>query len=357
MKIVLFAGGTGKRFWPASRINSPKQFLPIINNKSLLRMRYDILKEGFRDSDIFISTGKKYETEVKEIVPEIPKENLILEPEMRDTAPAVTLAVSYIHKKYPHDVISIQWSDHLIKKTGVFLESLKISENEVKETQKAVLMAVPARFPSPHRGYIKFSDEIKKYSKDLSLRNFQKFVEKPSVELAEKYIQSQEYGWNVGYWNLNADYYLDVISKFSPETYNVCKAIVDSNFSNDALDRFSSLEKISADYAFAEHITEKDAFVMLANIGWSDVGEWIAFKETLEDSHESNVTFGNSYDMDSLDTLVFNTENDKLVATIGLNGMIVVNTKDVIAVFHKNDNTKLKEFIKRMEEEGLEKFL
>jgi mannose-1-phosphate guanylyltransferase len=357
MKIIIFAGGTGKRFWPVSRKNSPKQFLPIIDNKPLSRLRFDILKNGFDICDIYISTGKRFEAESREIFKELPAENFILEPEMRDTGPAVSLAVSYIANQFPDEVISIQWSDHLIKKPEIFIESLKESERIVKDQNKTVLLAVPARFPSPHRGYIQFSSMLKNINSNISLYNFEKFVEKPTKEIAQQYINSGNYAWNPGYWTITGDYYLEIIKQSAPSTYEVCQKIVKSGFAPSVLEKFRELDKISADYQFAEKISPEDAFVLLTDMGWSDVGEWIAFKEALEESQDANVINGQSFDLDSTDTLVYNTESGKLIATIGLKGMVVVNTPDVLAVFHKDDNTRIKEFLNKIEEEGLDQYL
>lgn len=160
MKIILFAGGTGKRFWPVSRKKSPKQFLPIVNDKPLIRLRFETLILGFNPEDIFISTGVQYEKEVKEILPELPERNFILEPEMRDTGPAVSLAVAYVTKLYPNEVLSIQWTDHLIKKPEVFIDALKQSEKSIQSDNKVALVTVPARFPSPHLGYINFGNKL-----------------------------------------------------------------------------------------------------------------------------------------------------------------------------------------------------
>lgn len=357
MKIIIFAGGTGKRFWPVSRKSSPKQFLPIVNDKPLLRLRYEVLKQGFKDEDIFISTGVQYEKEVKSIVPELPERNIILEPEMRDTGPAVSLAVNYVDTLYPGELISVQWSDHLIKRPDIFINSLREAEKIANTDNKMTLIAVPARFPSPHRGYIQFGDLVKSISEGLDLHRFVKFVEKPTKEVAESYINDGHYGWNPGYWNLTAAQYNSKLQISRPEMYKVIKEIRDSNFDKEVMEQFRTLEKISADYAFAEYLEPQDAEVLLTDMGWSDVGEWIAFKEALEDASNGNVVNGHSFDMGSSDTLIYNTQSDKLVATIGLEGMIVVNTPDVLAVFHKDDNTRIKEFLKKMEEEGFDKYL
>lgn len=359
MKIVIFAGGTGKRFWPVSRQESPKQFSPLISGKPLLRIRVDLLLKHFKPEDIFISTGKRYEKEVVSMMPEIPERNIILEPEMRDTGPAVTLAVAYIDSLYPGESISIQWSDHLIKKDDVFTEALLESDKQLKSSKDigVVFITVPARFPSPHRGYIHFGDEINDYSDNLKLHKFIQFKEKPSKKVAEKYLADGSYGWNPGYWTLRAEFYLSKMKKLHTEVHDVCMDIVSSNWGNSELERFKSLEKDSADFMFAENVQKNEAEVMYTDMGWSDVGEWIALKEALEDSPESNVTKGNVIDLDSKDSIVFNLEEDKTVATIGLEGMVVVNTGDVLAIFHKEDNKRLKEFLKKLEDEGKTEYL
>lgn len=358
MKIIIFAGGTGKRFWPASRKNSPKQFLPVFNNKSLLRLKFEYLIKGFKTDDIFVSTGKQYEREVQEILPELPLQNIILEPKMMDTGPALTLAVCYVASKFPDEVIATQWSDHLIKDPDIFVESVKEAENIVKSgIAKIVLLAVPARFPSPHRGYIMYNKDVKKVNDKILVKEFEKFVEKPDKQTAEEYVKSKTYGWNPGYMNFSSDYFFSKIQKTAPKTLEVCKRIVESNFSDKALEEFSTLEKIAIDYIFAEHIEASEAKVVLSEMGWSDVGEWISFKEALEESSESNVVVGSNYDMGSKNSLVFNSEESKLVATIGLEGMVVINTPQIVAVFSQADNIRLKEFLKKLEENGLEKYL
>lgn len=358
MKIIIFAGGTGKRFWPASRKKSPKQFLPIISNKPLIKIKYEYLRLGFKPEDIFVSTGIQYKKEVTKILDELPKDNFIFEPEMRDTGAAVTLAISYVSKKFPKEVISTQWSDHLIKKPKVFIKALKETEKYIlKDRAKYILIGVPARFPSPHRGYIKVRNELEKINKDISLRKFIAFKEKPDLELAKEYIKSKNYAWNPGYWSMKGIDYLNIVKKTAPDIYNVCQEIVNNNFSEDSLDKFKTLEKIAADYIFAEHLKLKDTLVTLSDMGWSDVGEWIAFKEAFESNNNSNVSIGNTFDYNSSDTLIYNQEKEKLVATIGLKGFVVVNTKDVLAIFHKDDNTKIKEFLNKLEENDLSKYL
>lgn len=356
MKIILFAGGTGKRFWPVSRINAPKQFSPLINGKPLLRFKVDLMLKAFKPEDIFISTGKQYEKEVKQIAPELPEQNFILEPMMRDTGPAVTYATMYVDKLYPNAIISVQWSDHLIKQEDEFVKALLDIEKYIEKSEKIVFMTVPARFASPHRGYIHYGKVLKQYGKN-TINEFVQFKEKPSIDTALEYIKDGHYGWNPGYWNMRTSDYLRIASKTVSKTYEVCKKIIDSNFDSEVLKEFETLEKISADYAFAEHVKAEDAVTYNGEFGWSDVGEWSSLKEALEESSKSVVTKGNIFDLDSEDSIFFNTQSEKLLATIGLKGMVVVNTQDVVAVFSKDDNSRLKEFLQKLEEKGLREYL
>lgn len=358
MKIIIFAGGSGKRFWPVSRQSSPKQFLNVVGEIPLIRMAYNRVHKKLSEADIFVSTGQKFGSEVKRIISELPDDNLILEPDMRDTGPAVTLAVSYVHKKFPEEVIACIWSDHLVKDEVTFMESLFEAEQLVKDENKIVFVAVPARFANIHRGYIHFGSSIKlsKNSK-IKLLQFKRFEEKPNLPKATEFIEDGNYGWNPGYWVFKGEAFLKKIKSTSPEIFNTCQKVIDDDFSRTSMQEFAALDKISADYIFAEKVYSSQGAVVFADFGWSDIGEWISLKEALEKSHKGNVVKGNVADLGSEDTLIYNYEDKKLVATIGLKGYVVVNTPDVVAIFPGENNQKLKELLKGFENSELEKYL
>jgi mannose-1-phosphate guanylyltransferase len=358
MKIVIFAGGTGKRFWPVSRVNSPKQFLAVTGDEPLLRKAVNRAKRAVPVTDIFISTGKKYGAEVQALLPEIPAQNFLLEPVMRDSGPAVTLAAAYINKHFPGEAMAALWSDHLVKDEDLFGYALLQAEVKVKSENKVVFISTAPRFPSPHRGYIQFQgDPMPTERTGATFYAFDRFVEKPSVEVAMDYMESGVYGWNLGYWVMQPSKYLEVTGRERPQYVDVCTQMVEAGLDIDQTEAFSQLEKISADYAFAEHVKSPEGLVLMADIGWSDVGEWIAMKEALETAKHENVILGNVADLDCTDSLIYNYEDGKLVAAIGLNGMVVVNTKDVVAVFPQSDNVKLKTLISLLEEKGLTQYL
>lgn len=354
MKLIIFAGGTGKRFWPVSRKDSPKQFLNVAGDKPLLRQRVELLMTGFAPEDIFVSSGKKYEAEIKSMLPELPDQNIILEPEMRDTGPAVAYATAYVNNLFPDEVVAIQWSDHLIKKPESFVSILKEADEIAKQENKVIFITVPARFPSVHRGYIHFG-EFKQDLEDGELREFLEFKEKPDVETAQKYIDSKEYGWNPGYWVVPSKFFMERMANLQPELLKTCQDLVDEKPGSQ--EGFGKLEKISADYMFAEKLKPDEAFVLLSDLGWSDIGEWISFKEALEETPDANVSSGLTYDLNSKDSIIYNLESGKLIATIGLEGMVVVNTPEILAVFPKSDNATLKKLLTELEEKGLAQYL
>ncbi|MCA9391833.1 mannose-1-phosphate guanylyltransferase [candidate division WWE3 bacterium] len=357
MKIIIFAGGTGKRFWPASRKQSPKQFLPVIGDQPLLLLKYEYLRRGFEAQDIFISTGIQYENEVRDLIPELPDENFIFEPMMRDTGPAIALASCYVNKLFPDETISLQWSDHYIKRPDVFVSALKEAERLVNEEGRAVNIAEKPRFPTPHRGYLKYGKHIKSVNQHHVLCEFVRFMEKPTLKVAKEYLRSGDYSWNLGYWVLKPKHLFAKYKDFAPQILSVAEEIVNSDFSKESTDKFAELDKTSFEYIFSENCEPSETYVMNTNMGWYDVGEWISLKETLEEDPQDVVTQGNVIDIDSKDTLIYNSSQKSLVATINLDGLVVVNTDDVVAIFPKDDNAQLKELLKRLEENGREEYL
>lgn len=360
MKHIIFAGGTGKRFWPASRKKSPKQFLPVIDSQPLIKLKYDYLRRGYKPEDIYLSTGIQYEKEVREILTELPEENFIFEPAMRDTGPAVAYAVAYVEQKHPNAIVSTQWSDHYIKKPDVFVQALQAAEKIARDENKAVVVGERPRFATPHLGYIRYGQRLQNLTGNgdqVALHKFARFIEKPTQQVAHDYIQAGDYCWNLGYFVAPINKIWEKYQRFAPKTYRVIQNIAATNFANNTQAEFTTLDKISFDYIFAENLTPNETVVITTKMGWHDVGAWIQLKETLEETTTDVVTKGSVADLNSNDALIYNYDDEKLVATIGLEKMIVVNTQDVVAIFPKEDNAKIKPLLKSFEDTDLEGYL
>lgn len=219
MKAIIFAGGVGTRLWPLSRKNTPKQFEKIVGEKSTLQLAVDRLKPDFKPEDIYISTGKKYEEIVRSHLKEIPPENFIFEPEMRDVGPAVGTAMGIIGKDSPDDAVAIIWSDHFVKKERRFREVLGFAEKLIaKDKDRLIFIGQRARFANQNLGWIEFGEEVEEI-RGTRIFKFKKLIYRPNLEDAQMFYESNSYAWNPGYFVTTPSFILSQYEKFSPETW------------------------------------------------------------------------------------------------------------------------------------------
>lgn len=364
MKILLVVGGYGTRFWPASRRKNPKQHQKVVHNrKTLVQLKLQYLLLGFKPSDIFVITGKRYEKELHRQLSIIPKNNFIFEPMMKDTAPAVGLGLIKIAATFPDEVISIQWSDHLIRKPKAFIKALKEGEELAKDSGRDLVVGVKPTSPSVHKGYIKAGNKIHDLASNYGVELFQfsKFVEKPDLNTARKYLLSGDYFWNTGYFIVHTRRVLEKYSQSLPEMYKglckIQKAVGKENETEIIQKVYSKLEKQAFDYAYAERLKPTEAFLLCADMDWHDVGEWNSLKEALAKEPAGNVVKGMTRDLECQNCLIFNYERKKLVTGIDLKDMVIVNTPDALLVCPQGSVTKIKKLLKSFEGTRLEKFI
>ena len=351
MKIIIFAGGVGTRLWPLSRKNTPKQFEKIIGDKSTLQLAVDRLQPEFKPEDIYIATGKKYEEIVRRHLPQIPQENFIFEPEMRDVGPAVGTAMGIVGRDNPDAPVGIVWSDHFVKKERRFREVLGFAKDMVsKNKESIVFIGQRARFANQNLGWLEFGDEVDNI-RGTKVFEFKKLIYRPSLEDAQKFLESQTYAWNPGYFVTTPRFILSQYEKFAPDIWKGIMEIqnaVGTDEYESVLQRvYPEFEKISFDNAILEKIEPKHVFVIAADLGWSDVGAWEALKEALEVDSKENVTRGKAMITDSVDNLVFNY-TDQLVVGIDLEEMLVINTDDVVLVCNKKSVPKIKKLVESL---------
>lgn len=351
MKVIIFAGGVGTRLWPLSRKNTPKQFEKIIGDKSTLQLAVDRLTPEFKPEDIYVSTGKKYEDIVRSHLPQIPIENFIFEPEMRDVGPAVGAAMGIVGKNHPTSPVAIIWSDHFVKKERRFREVLNFAKELVsKNADSLVFIGQRARFANQNLGWIEFGEEVGDV-RGTKIFRFKKLIYRPSLEDAQKFLESQNFAWNPGYFVTTPKFILSQYEKFAPKIWKgimeIQRAVGESNYEDVLQKIYPKFEKISFDNAILERIDPKHVSVIAADLGWSDVGAWEALKEALQVSTDENVTRGKVLVEDSLDNLVFNY-TDQLTVGIDLEKMIVINTDDVLLVCSKDSVPKIKKLVESL---------
>ena len=357
MKIVIFAGGVGTRLWPLSRKNTPKQFGKIIGDKSTLQQAVYRLTPDFSPANIYVVTGKKYKEIVTKQLKELPKENFIFEPTMRDVGPAIGLVSSIFSKSNENTPIAILWSDHLVKNEKIFRRDLHLAEDLIlKKKADFVFIAQKPRFANQNIGWIKTGN--KQESVDgADVYRFEKLIYRPKLSEAQKFVKDKNFVWNLGYFVSTPKFLLSLFQKHSPLMYREVMAIQsawDTKEYEHVLDRiYPTLEKISFDDAILQKITESDSVspnniaVISDDLGWSDVGGWEALKEALAQSEQDNVTRGKVLLENTKNSLIFNY-TDNLTVAIDLDGLLVINTEDVLLVCKNKSVPKIKKLVESM---------
>ena len=346
MKVIIFAGGIGTRMWPLSRENSPKQFDQIFAGRSTIQLAYGRVAPVFGNENIYIQTTKIYQKIIQKQLPKLPKKNIFLEPARRDVGPAVYFAVNKLKELKYSGPMAIVWADHLMDRVGEFRGGLKTGKKLIeKDPNRFIFMAERPRFANNNLGWIHVGEkagEINKYE----YYKFKGWKYKPKKELCDKMFKSGDYFWNPGYFITSLEFITDCYQKLAPEIYSCVTS-----------GKYENCPKLSFDSAIIEKVDLKNAVILKTNMGWSDPGTLYALKEALEESSEGNVTKGNVYNLGTTDSLIYNLENKKVVTTVDLKGMVVVNTEDAIVVVHKDNVVRISELVREMKNKKLDKYL
>ncbi|MCX7796543.1 MAG: mannose-1-phosphate guanylyltransferase/mannose-6-phosphate isomerase [bacterium] len=348
MKIFILAGGKGTRLWSLSREKYSKQFLKLIDGKELLESTYDRVLSLVTPKDIITVTNSDYYFYVKDICSRFSKEmeeNIICEPIGRNTAPSIALACQYVIevlKSNPEEVIFVFPSDHLIKPIESFVRYMNIGK-EVAEKDYLVIFGIKPNRPETGYGYIQLGENRGSYC------IVDRFVEKPSLEKAELYIKEGNYLWNSGIFTFKISTFLEELINYQPEIYNII-----ANGYEDAIRNFERMPSISIDYGIMEK-SKRVAVVPISNMLWSDIGSWDALYEIREKDQNGNVLIGDVHPLETKNSLIFS--NNRLIATIGVEDLIVIETDDVVLITKRGNGQSVKELIERLKAEKREEVI
>ena len=348
ISVVIMAGGKGERFWPKSRINSPKQFLSLTDDgKSMIQHTVERLKDIVEFENIYVVTNELYKGLVNQHIPEIPKENIIVEPVAKNTAPCIGLAAIHIAKKNPDSKMIVLPADHLIKFNEIFTDTLKTALDVVENGDNLVTIGITPSYPETGYGYINF----KRGDSLPSIKNVYevlKFEEKPNIEKAKEYLASGQYLWNSGMFVWKTSTILNNFKEHLPKIYQglevIEKSIGTDEYEKILKEEFVKLPSESIDYGIMEKA--KNIYVVPGNFGWDDVGSWLSLERIKKSNQDGNVISGNVISIKTKNTVVQGT--DKLIATIGLEDIIIVDTEDAILICNKDNTQEVKEVINNL---------
>ncbi|NLF65982.1 MAG: mannose-1-phosphate guanylyltransferase [Chloroflexi bacterium] len=362
MKIVIFAGGTGRRLWPISRKQTPKQFEPILGEQSTVQLAVERVQEPYGAENVFVSTNRRYEEIIRRQLPDLPPENIIGEPERRDLAPAVGLAMAHLahHNEDPDEPVAILWGDNVMSDVETFRALLATGEQLIRDTlAEIVFIGETPRFPNENLGWIGLGEE-RGAIRGCPYFAFDSFVYRPPMAAAQQMFAGRRHVWNTGYFLTTARFIRDLYARFQPEMFAGLEAIKNTIGAPDydavLQEQYPRLARISFDDAILTHVAPHQAVVLHGEMGWSDPGTLYALKEALAEDQAETVTQGLVLAQDTRDSLLFNYEGEKLMAVIGLEGIVVVNTDDALLVVHKDMIPRVKELVNSLEGTELEKY-
>lgn len=340
---IIMAGGIGSRFWPVSRNSMPKQFLDILGTgKSFLQETFDRFTRIVPQENILIVTSGQYEDLVKKQLPQMPHENILLEPHRRNTAPCIAYATYKLYKKNPKAVVVVAPSDHLILNEDTFLDTLKCALTFAGDHNDLFTLGIKPTRPETGYGYIQTNRSRSRNVNGYLSYSVKTFTEKPNKELAKVLVESKEFLWNSGIFIWNLEAIKEELEKHLPDIANPFKDIMPYYYTPQEKEYikgvYEACNGISIDYGVMEK-TDR-SWVFEASFGWSDLGTWDSLYVQSEKDEKNNMILVGERMIEGVNnSIIVSKEKNKLVVVKGLENYMVVNTDDVLMICPKDDSS------------------
>lgn len=357
---LILAGGGGTRLWPKSRMKVPKQFLKLNGQKTMIQVTADRFSKLVEWEKIIVVTMAGYQDLVKEQLPQVLEENIIVEPAKRDTAMALLVGALFAKSKDPEAVLINDAADHVIVDEREFLRLMELAADVAADQQHLVAVGITPGFASTAFGYIKTGAEWKKIDQDTIFK-VANFTEKPDAETAKKFIASGKYFWNANHYVWSAAALKEAFQKYQPDTYEITKHLdtLDPAAFKAALDEaYEQVESIAVDYAISE---KADNLLLIpGDFGWDDIGEWkVVYDLSAKDANNNSIVSdrknSESILVDSSGNLV-HTDN-RLIAMIGVKDMIVVDTGEILLICPQDQSQNVKKIVQQLKQDNKKEYL
>lgn len=369
MHVVIMAGGRGERFWPYGRRQVPKQFLKLFGEASLLQRTAQRVLPLVGWEQLYVVTTREYQAAVQEQLPHLPAANILVEPMGKNTAPCLALALAVLlhQRQVPgHEVMAVLPADHWIGDEEGFRRLLQAATEAALHTGSLVTLGITPTRPETGYGYIQVGQplaeegafkEVAAVKKDgqvsqgVAVHRVRRFVEKPSRDKALRMLAEGGYLWNSGMFIWRLDALEKAFRNYQPELYRQLPALAGPQI--EAI--YQSLPAVSIDVGVMEKAD--DVLVLPASVGWSDVGHWDALGELMEPDEAGNAVRGRQLGVDSSGCVVVNTDEKHLVATVGVDDLVIVHTHDATLVCSRQRVQDVREVVARLRQQGLDAYL
>lgn len=346
---VIMAGGIGSRFWPMSRTAYPKQFLDILNTgKTLLQSTYERFLGFIPNENIFVVTSADYTSLVMSQLPDLPAENILGEPERKNTAPCIALISMKLILQNPNANLIVAPSDHLIENETAFRENCLDALQFTEKENALVTLGIKPTHANTGYGYIQFKEQ----TFNGTIRQVARFTEKPDKKTALSFVQDGSYLWNAGIFIWKAADILNAFEKYAPQVFHLFKTgemAMNTPFEKKAISHiFSICPSISIDYAIMEKAP--NVFVIPATFEWSDLGTWNSAWENFDKDAGQNAVAGENTLLVDANGCIVHSSDKKLILVGGVDNLIIVNTKDALLVCKKENEQQIKDYVKKLQE-------
>lgn len=348
------AGGVGSRFWPYSRKSHPKQFLDVLGvGKSLLQLTYHRFLSLCQKENIYIVSNDSYYDLIKEQLPDLTDEQILLEPNRRNTAPCIAYASYKIASKYPDATTIVTPADHAIFMEDKFTGTCQVALDFVETDNRLVTIGIKPSRPETGYGYIQFKQETKG-----EIKKVKTFTEKPQLDLAKTFIDSGDFVWNAGIFIWKVKNIIEAFEKYLPEIPETFSAISEQYYTDDEKEKISwayaRTKSISIDYGIMEKAD--NVYVVPGEFGWSDLGSWSSLHNYHDKDNNGNVVDGNVMLYESNDCII-RSPKEKLVVVHGLEGFLVADCDDVLMICKKDDENRIRSIVNDVKSEKGEKYI
>ncbi|MGD9344369.1 MAG: mannose-1-phosphate guanylyltransferase [Candidatus Aminicenantes bacterium] len=353
---VIMAGGIGTRFWPLSRKANPKQFLPIISEQTMVEETVGRLAPLIPLDRVYTIANREQSAAIRDIFPDIPDANVLVEPQGRNTAPSLILATVHVLIQNPEAVVAALPADHLIRDIPLFLKKLESGAQAAVEREDLITFGIPPTYPSSGYGYIQFDREGSQKIGGEDFYAVQEFKEKPDIAQAKGFLEAGNYFWNSGMFLWKARTFAHKLHRYAPEWYNYWEKMfmaLKNRDSSQIASIFAIIPSTSIDYALMEKA--RGVLMCEGNFGWSDVGAWSSLFEIWPKDQHGNALRTESLLVESENCLVYSGE--KLTALVGVKDLIVVDTPDALLICRKDLDQKVKDIVGRLQKDNKDEYL
>ncbi len=353
---VILAGGGGTRLWPKSRTKTPKQFLKLTSNDTMVQVAVQRITKVVDWDHIIVVTNQMYVDEIRQELPLIPAENIIAEPEKKDTAMAMLAGALYAYAKDPEAIVMNAASDHVITNVDQFVKVMNAAVKVATEQKYLITVGIRPTRPETGFGYIKIGKSLKKLDGSLDLFKVDSFKEKPNQEVAQQFLDDGHYFWNANMYVWSATTLIESFKKHMSEMFELTEKLAKlspTKFHQELPAIYAKVQAISIDYAISE---KADNLVLIpGDFGWNDVGDWKVVYDLGKADENGNVIINDSANPNSL--LInsknnFIQSNDRLIALYGVSDFVIVDTPEILMIIPKEKSQDVKKIVEKLKADG-----